>query len=71
MKYIKKIEEEIAERRNNIMRHLTKWESIDEILKFDFGSIADNNPDQEHEDSRRKEPEEGRKKRRRKREDEK
>ena len=33
MKYIKRVEEEVAINRNNIISYLTKWESIEEILK--------------------------------------
>ena len=60
LKYTEKIEREIAEQRNNIINHLTKWESIEEMIKDDCFIISDNNPDPEDKDSDRNRGEEGR-----------
>ncbi len=48
IKYIRKIEEEIAGKRNKIICHITKWESIDNLMKSAF-LISGENPEKEEE----------------------
>ena len=45
IKYIRKIEKEIADRKKNVIAHLIKWESIEELFKDEFITISERNPD--------------------------
>ncbi len=45
IKYIKKIEKEIADRKKNVITHLIKWENIEELFKEKFITISERNPD--------------------------
>ncbi len=53
LKYVEKMEKDIAEKRNNIINHLTKWESIEEMITDDCFVISGSNPDPEDRDSNR------------------
>ena len=63
MKYIKRVEEEVAVKRNNIISYLTKWESIDDIVKqtlFEFQeqSGSKQNDSRQRKETRKREREE-------------
>ena len=45
IKYIRRVEKEIAERRNNVLTHLIKWENIEDLFKDDCIIISERNPD--------------------------
>ena len=54
LKWLERVEKEIAGKNNKILRHMTKWESIDNMLKVDCFLISESNPDREGgEDSRK------------------